>query len=323
MIIMVETPVLFITFCRPDYARQTWEGIKAAKPKKLYFYSNKGRVEKYGEIERNNEIRTYVNEVDWDCEINTWFRDECVNVYDSLRGAIDWLFDNEEYGIILEEDCVPTLAFFSFVDQMIGRFRDEKDVWYVSGDNFYNLNPGGYDCIFTRYHWMYGWATWQDRWKKINWGIQDAERILDEDITLKLFKTKRQANNRQRQIRESMSFVKRTYCWDLNFGYTIDNNLGFGVIPSRHLIHNIGVAGQHHTNTVTTFVNVEPIGDLNDYTVTNTPKDVICDMEFDHAYHLRRRSELTYWKKFKSFLKDKLSYNSLIKLKEIRYLLKI
>ena len=46
---MVETPVLFITFVRPDYARQTWEGIKAAKPKTLYFYSNKGREEKEGE----------------------------------------------------------------------------------------------------------------------------------------------------------------------------------------------------------------------------------------------------------------------------------
>ena len=53
---MVETPVLFITFVRSGYARQTWEGIKAAKPKTLYFYSNKGRAEKEGEIERNEEI---------------------------------------------------------------------------------------------------------------------------------------------------------------------------------------------------------------------------------------------------------------------------
>ena len=105
---MVETPVLFVTFVRPDYARQTWEGIKATKPKTLYFYSNKGRAEKEGEVERNNEIRSYINEIDWDCDLHIFFREECVNVYDSLRGAIDWLFDNEERGIILEEDCVPS-----------------------------------------------------------------------------------------------------------------------------------------------------------------------------------------------------------------------
>lgn len=89
---MVETPVLFVTFVRPDYARQTWEGIKATKPKTLYFYSNKGRAEKEGEVERNNEIRSYINEIDWDCDLHIFFREECVNVYGSLRGAIDWLF---------------------------------------------------------------------------------------------------------------------------------------------------------------------------------------------------------------------------------------
>ena len=96
---MVQTPVLFITFVRPDYARQTWNGIKAAQPKKLYFYSSKGRADKEGEVNCNNEIRAYINERDWECDLHTFFRDECVNIYDSLRGAIDWLFENEERGI--------------------------------------------------------------------------------------------------------------------------------------------------------------------------------------------------------------------------------
>ena len=55
---VVKTPVLFITFVRPDYARKTFDSIRAAQPSKLYFYSNKGRIEKEGEIERNEEIRS-------------------------------------------------------------------------------------------------------------------------------------------------------------------------------------------------------------------------------------------------------------------------
>lgn len=47
---MVNTPVLFETFVRVDYARQVWEAIKVAQPKTLYFYSNKGRPEKEGEV---------------------------------------------------------------------------------------------------------------------------------------------------------------------------------------------------------------------------------------------------------------------------------
>ena len=100
---MVNTPILFETFARVEYARKVWEAIKQAQPKKLYFYSNKGRIDRRGEIDKNNEIRSWINEIDWDCELHTWFRDECVDVYTSLRGAINWLFNNEEEGIILED----------------------------------------------------------------------------------------------------------------------------------------------------------------------------------------------------------------------------
>jgi len=288
---MVETPVLFITFVRPDYARQTWEGIKAAQPKTLYFYSNKGRAEKKGEVERNNEIRAYINEIDWDCDLHTWFRDECVNVYDSLRGAITWLFDNEEQGIILEEDCVPTKAFFSFCDQMIEKFKNEKKVWYVSGDNFYNLNPSGYDYIFSRYYWLYGWASWRDRWQSIDWKCQSADRIIKEKVYNQLYKTKRQGRNRKFQIINTVDMVKQTKCWDYAFGYTIDQNLGFGVFPTHQLIHNIGLAGQHHGVAQATFVNVEPSYPGDEYIVKSNYPIVEYDKEFDFCYYKLRISQ--------------------------------
>ena len=46
---MVNTPVLFETFVRVDYARQVWEAIKVAQPKTLYFYSNKARPANAGQ----------------------------------------------------------------------------------------------------------------------------------------------------------------------------------------------------------------------------------------------------------------------------------
>ena len=92
----MDTAVLFETFARPQYARQVFDQIKKAKPKKLYFYSNKARVDRPDEVRNNEEIRSWVKEVDWDCELHTFFREEYVDVYTSVRGAMDWVFDNEE-----------------------------------------------------------------------------------------------------------------------------------------------------------------------------------------------------------------------------------
>jgi hypothetical protein len=278
---MVETPVLFITFVRPDYARQTWDGIKAAQPKKLYFYSNKGRAEKEGEIERNEEIRTYIREINWECELYTFFRDECVNIYDSLRGAIDWLFDNEEYGIILEEDCVPTRAFFSFVDQMIVKFGDDWHVWCISGDNWLNYQSHDYDYHFSHYHFMYGWASWRNKWKLIDWDNHRIEESVKNHIFRPLFKTKAQLEFREKELLSILPFLERTKCWDYMFGLIIDQNNGLTVHPKQNLVTNIGISGFHHDNPRESIVNRKASFTSESYKINKVPPFMFADFNFD------------------------------------------
>ena len=299
---MVETPVLFVTFVRPDYARQTWEGIKATKPKTLYFYSNKGRAEKEGEVERNNEIRSYINEIDWDCDLHIFFREECVNVYDSLRGAIDWLFDNEERGIILEEDCVPTKAFFSFVDQMIEKFKEDKRVWCISGDNIIKQNPSGYDYMFSHLHAMYGWASWRDRWRMVNWDHLYIKETIDEHIYYRLFKTKEQAKAKEKALSNMEDMLYRTKCWDYIFGLCMDQYHALTVQPKEHLVKNIGVSGQHHTKAKVSQYNCEPNPSAEEYVIAKEPPFVFADFEHDYLTYCQLLRKPSFFKRVKNRL---------------------
>ena len=299
---MVETPVLFVTFVRPDYARQTWEGIKATKPKTLYFYSNKGRAEKEGGVERNNEIRSYINEIDWDCDLHIFFREECVNVYDSLRGAIDWLFDNEERGIILEEDCVPTKAFFSFVDQMIEKFKEDKRVWCISGDNIIKQNPSGYDYMFSHLHAMYGWASWRDRWRMVNWDHLYIKETIDEHIYYRLFKTKEQAKAKEKALSNMEDMLYRTKCWDYIFGLCMDQYHALTVQPKEHLVKNIGVTGQHHTKAKVSQYNCEPNPSAEEYVIAKEPPFVFADFEHDYLTYCQLLRKPSFFKRVKNRL---------------------
>lgn len=279
---MVETPVLFITFARPDYARQTWEGIKVAKPKTLYFYSNKGRTEKEGEVERNNEIRSYINEIDWECDLHTFFREECVNVYDSLRGAIDWLFIYEEKGIILEEDCVPTKAFFSFIDQMIVKFSKEKRVWCISGDNFIDESLIGEDYYFSHYHYMYGWATWRDRWCGCDWNLTIDKNSTVRSCFRDIYKTRQQVSYRVKELRKMSTFIDQTKCWDYLWGYLMDREKALTVHPKYHLITNIGLSGTHHEGvTLEGPINKRSNPKSDIYSIDLHPKSIEADLEAD------------------------------------------
>lgn len=279
---MVNTPVLFETFVRVDYARQVWDAIKAAQPKKLYFYSNKGRVEKDGEIERNNEIRSWVNEIDWDCELHTFFRDECVDVYTSLKGAISWLFENEEDGIILEDDCIPTPSFFSYIDQLIVKFRDEKRVWCLSGDNIIRENYSGYDYFYSHYHAMYGWASWRDRWEKIQWDNLRIKETIDDHIYYQLFKTKEQAEAKEKFYKGKEDFLNKTKCWDFIFGLVIDQNNGVTIQPREHLVKNIGLMGTHAKSSKVGRYNVDTNESSDVFVITKEPPFIFADLEHDY-----------------------------------------
>lgn len=283
---MVETPVLFITFVRPDYARQTWEGIKKAQPKTLYFYSNKGRAGKEGEIERNEEIRSYVNEIDWECDLHTWFREETANVYDSLRGAIDWLFNHEEKGIILEEDCVPTNAFFSFCDQLLEKYHDDLRVWCISGDNYVDDDMIQDDYYFSHYHYMYGWASWSNRWKMMDENSFCKLEDLNLSVFRDLYKHRKQVKFRVNELRELSDFINRTKCWDYMWGYIMDRNKALTIHPKYHLVTNIGLSGVHHANAFESIINKKAKITSDTYVITKCPIIVSANKEIDYKIFL-------------------------------------
>lgn len=243
---MVETPVLFITFARPDYARQSFDAIKAAKPKKLYFYSNKGRKEKEGEVDRNDMVRAFIGEVDWDCELHTWFRKEYVDVYTSLLGAKQWAFKNEDRLIMLEEDCLASIAFFQFCDHFLDVYQNDYRINYITGNNYaVGYKEDGVDHYITRSIHHHGWAIWKNRWDSIDFSLLpktivnngSLKKYYNDDITQYLYF--------KRHYLGISDFVKRTRCWDYVKVFNQIACNSYAVTPLYNLVQNIGVKGAH------------------------------------------------------------------------------
>ncbi len=83
-----------------------------------------------------------------------------------MSSAIDWFFSQVEEGIILEDDCVPDQSFFLFCQELLERYRDDKRIMMISGDNFeFGQKRMEYSYYFSRYFHIWGWATWKRAWK--------------------------------------------------------------------------------------------------------------------------------------------------------------
>lgn len=263
---MVNTPVLFITFARPEYACHSFAAIKRAQPKKLYFYSNKARDDRSDEVMRNEEVRSYVKQIDWDCEVKTWFREEYVDIYTSLWGAMDWLFDNEEQGIVLEEDCVASLSFFEYCEKMLGLYKNEKRISIISGNNRTpQYSPKGVDCFLSCQVDIYGWASWKDRWMEAT-----------KDRTLKEWpRFRKQLHKYFGQWPPALWYgfwwhrmykrIDTFNPWDSITSYNRVRCNTYGLIPVCNLVKDIGKVGVHHAISTSGVSALDyEIGDVGD-----------------------------------------------------------
>lgn len=241
----MKTPVLFITFARPEYASRIFNQLRTLKVSSLYLYSNKARADRPDEIKRNEEIRSWVNEIDWECDVHTFFRDEYVDVYTSVQGAIDWVFDNEEQAIILEEDCLPTCAFFEYIDRYINQYKNDESVMLLSGDNYANaIDYKGADHIKCSTFYMYGWASWSKKWKSLNMAY-DVDTFLNSDALETYYPSKRKQRFWRSEYQRLNEFLTRTHCWDYMLGLNCILNKMYVIVPTENLIQNIGLYGAH------------------------------------------------------------------------------
>lgn len=304
---MVNTPILYIAYARPEYARQSFDAIKAAQPKKLYFYSNIARADRPDEIRRNTEVRAMVNEIDWDCELKTYFREDYVDIFPSLWSAIDWIFANEEQAIVLEEDAVATNGFFEYCEFMLEHYRDEKDVWLISGNNFTpNYSPKNLDVFFSRYAGIWGWAGWRDRWQKLDRRMTSYPSIGKEAMK-DYFGSGLQAWVMRKRLDPAYRKAQSDGPWDLIFWYNVIINNGKFAKPSKPLVTNVETYGTNHDPNAHFGNKVIRAAKCEHFTIKHLPSSVIFCDTYDNYFFFRIRLLETIKRRITIFI------NSIIK----------
>lgn len=155
----LETPVLLCAFNRPDKARQVFEMIRKARPKRFYLAVDGPAHD--GQKAEVGFCQGLVDLVDWSCEVHTRFAASNQGCGQGMKNAIDWFLEEEEMGIILEDDCLPSESFFPFCEELLLRYRDSSEVGSILGNNFGYEGPKERSYEFGPLFHAWGWATWR------------------------------------------------------------------------------------------------------------------------------------------------------------------
>lgn len=255
---MFNTPILFIIFNRPDTTQKVFEIIRQIQPKYLYVAADGPRENIHGEAEICQETRNVVlKQIDWDCKLVTRLNNNNLGCGKNVSGAITWFFENVEQGIILEDDCVPSLSFFNFCENLLEKYRYNENIFVISGTNQQKKKRGNASYYFSAYGLIWGWASWRRAWEKYSYSLETIDDLSIKNRLTFYFKTKREKDY-WLSIFKIMKYDPID-TWDHQWLFTQWINKGINIIPNVNLIKNIGF----DSRATHTKINIEGISNLS------------------------------------------------------------
>lgn len=254
-----NTPILFLIFNRPKSTQLVFDVIVKIKPSKLYIAADGPRDFKENEKSLCDEVRKIVTEgITWDCEVKFLFRNENLGCGKAVSEAINWFFFDVEEGIILEDDTIPTITFFSYCQEMLNIYRNDERIWSISGFNFGASGISkSHNYTFAKFMNMWGWATWKRTSLKVDYSLFKWREAKNKKLFTSLI------------VQDSLIDTDLTWIdywttnfylivngkidtWDYQWIYSQLINKGLTIYPSVNLVENIGFNefATHTTNKV-------------------------------------------------------------------------
>lgn len=246
-----NVPILFLIFSRPDTTTRVFERIREIKPAKLYVAADAPRDGRPDEVKRCAETRAIIDQIDWPCELKTLYRDKNLGCKMAVSSAISWFFEQEEYGVILEDDCLPDLSFFPFCEELLIKYKDDDRIGHIGGNCFFPdlfKNDLSYDfCSFSH---IWGWASWRRVWKNYDVDFSYWEEA-QKDKTKKrnLLRNTREVLYFSSYISDAIYENRGMNTWDVQYLFMLRVQNQLSVYPVVNLVTNIGLNNPNATNT--------------------------------------------------------------------------
>jgi hypothetical protein len=253
-----KVPILIIAWKRPKQTKELIKKIKEINADNLYIACDGARNKNYDDYYKVKKTKELLlksfDDINKKKYLFSKYNQGCKV---GVSNAINWLFENEKEGIILEDDCIPHLDFFRFCKEMLEKYREDKRIWSITGHNQQNnIKRGNGTYYFSKYPRSWGWATWKRSWVKYDRDIKDWPIIRSKGILKNQF-----TNNYEfkfwEKILDNIYHHNLPNTWDYQWTLYSFLNSGLTIVPNKNLIKNIGF-DEDATHTFDGYTNTFP-----------------------------------------------------------------
>ena len=312
---MFKTPILLITFNRPNHTRRVLAEILKQEPQNLYVCQDGARAG--NELDKNKckEVRDVIDELTSACAISnknfrlhTLYHKQNLGCGACPATGITWFFNHVEQGIIMEDDCLPHLDFFAYCEELLERYKDNPLVQFINSTLYHNrwICEGSYG--FSHYMVTGAWAAWRRTWQGFDLDLHDLNAWFFRKQVLRLTWNPAEANWWFFKLKEIQKDTSKKSYWDYQMQIHLFLNKAVTIHPKVNLISNIGFDSEA-THTLSN----DGIGNLAVYPILplHHPSSVAIDSDMDERCFAKRQS--------RGWIMDTLSFTKQLYKKRILF----
>lgn len=150
----------------------------------------------------------------------------------SVLSGCDWVFEFEDFAVVIEDDCLPSPDFFTFIGDAKRFLSSESNICLIGGTQFVPSEITADSWYLSEYPLIWGWATSREKWLMMRHELQKINYKK-----FKIFKTSEYAFWETGASRAFSGFVD---AWDTPLVHILKINKWLTILPGRNLVTNIG-----------------------------------------------------------------------------------
>lgn len=242
-------PVVVFVYNRADHAQETLTALEnnyLAQESDLYIFADNAKSEK-GQA-KVDEVRAYIDHY----ATVSKFKSVTITKAEKNKGLAKSIISGvteiiNRYGkvIVVEDDLTTSPDFLQYMNGALDFYEKNDRIWSISGYSapLLHLDKYPHDVYMTYRGCSWGFATWKDRWDKIDWEVSDYEEFIHSPQRIKHFN--RGGSDLSGMI--TMQMNKEIDSWAVRWVYQQDKEDMLTVYPkvSRILNNGCDSSGTH------------------------------------------------------------------------------
>lgn len=249
-------PIVLFVYKRPKHTQKVIEALQqcyAAHESELFIFSD--AAQKPEEEREVKALRAYLTTITGFKEVHIINRTVNRGLAHNIINGISEIINKYQRVIVLEDDIICAPNFLLFMNEALKKYEKHDDIFSISGYHPHlELLEKSEVRIYKNFrNSSWGWATWANRWNKVDWEVSDYQDFFKSKARRKAF------DNGGEDL--SWMLWKQVHgqldSWAIRFCYAQYKHGAYTIFPVRSLVSNIGFDGSGRHSEITSKFSVD------------------------------------------------------------------